>query len=228
MDFNDFFVALWGDWVSLMSGIASVILTVLGVVRNWDRVPRWIFLTCAGICFFFASARVWTTEHRKYLGELERNSPSFTLSLGNGISFYSPENDASIFLVAARIVNGGADSAVIDWKAHYKSASIERDVACTRILTDPYTATLPNGKPFIMGKSDQVMNRADIPIPRGGMANGWLPIIIPGREATRDADPRATISVTITDYKGKSYSASIQAGRGGVSANPPSSVPTPF
>src|SRR5713226_6553218 len=65
MDFRDFFSALLGDWISLMSGIASVALMVVAFVRKWDKVPRWAFVIAAIACFFLASARAWTTEHRR-------------------------------------------------------------------------------------------------------------------------------------------------------------------
>jgi hypothetical protein len=64
MDFKEFLAALSADWVSLMSGIASVVLTVISVARRWQSIPRWALWVAAAICFFLASARVWTTEHR--------------------------------------------------------------------------------------------------------------------------------------------------------------------
>lgn len=64
MDFQEFILALVKDWVSLMSGIASVILSILGTVRKWEQVPRWVWLSAAAGCFLFATARIWTTEHR--------------------------------------------------------------------------------------------------------------------------------------------------------------------
>ena len=65
MDLSKFLLALMSDWISLMSGIASVILTIVGIAWKWTSVPRWVFWLTASLCFFFASARVWTTEHRR-------------------------------------------------------------------------------------------------------------------------------------------------------------------
>ena len=64
MDIWEFILALVTDWVALMSGIASVILSILGLTRKWQQVPNWVWWSAAAICFLFANARIWTTEHR--------------------------------------------------------------------------------------------------------------------------------------------------------------------
>lgn len=58
MDFKDFFRALISDWVALMSGIASVSLTIIGIAKKWKQVPVWVFWLAAALCFFAASGRV--------------------------------------------------------------------------------------------------------------------------------------------------------------------------
>lgn len=65
MNSTGFFKALVTDWVSLMGGIASVALTIIGFARKWEQVPRWAFSAAGLVCFFLASARIWTTENRK-------------------------------------------------------------------------------------------------------------------------------------------------------------------
>jgi hypothetical protein len=70
MEFRAFLGAFTADWVTLMSGIASVILLILGTFRKWNNVPRPVFWIAAALCFFFASARVWTTEHYKVQSQI--------------------------------------------------------------------------------------------------------------------------------------------------------------
>jgi len=65
MDLPGFLTALVSDWISLMSGIASVALTIIGFARKWGQVPRWAFWSAGLVCFLFAAARIWTNEHRK-------------------------------------------------------------------------------------------------------------------------------------------------------------------
>ena len=74
MDFKEFLLAFGQDWVTLMSGIASVALTIIGVAKKWEKVPNWAFWLAASVCFVFASARVWTVQHRARV-ELESIRP---------------------------------------------------------------------------------------------------------------------------------------------------------
>jgi hypothetical protein len=78
MDFGAYVLAFGQDWITLMSGIASVILAIIGVAKKWDRVPRWAFILAALICFFVASGRIWTTEHRARV-QLESTHPYVVL-----------------------------------------------------------------------------------------------------------------------------------------------------
>lgn len=63
MDFAGYFAALQSDWVGLMSGVGSIVLTLLGF--RWKDHVRRTFWICGLVCFVLASIRVWTTEHRK-------------------------------------------------------------------------------------------------------------------------------------------------------------------
>lgn len=47
-----------------MSGVASVVLTVWGIVFN-HPIKRWHVFLAAFVCYFFASFRVWQKEYHK-------------------------------------------------------------------------------------------------------------------------------------------------------------------
>jgi uncharacterized membrane protein len=65
MEMRLFLQAILADTVALVSGIGSVILPILGITAFFNKpTPRWIVLVVAAICFTYAAARVWTTEHR--------------------------------------------------------------------------------------------------------------------------------------------------------------------
>ncbi len=192
-----------------MSGIASVALTIYGAVRKWKQVPSSAIFAAAVICFVLASARIWTTEHRKYLAEVERNTPVFSVRLGSAITTYNQDNKFTVIFLVVKIVNSGADSAVTDWRAHYKSPSLDIDADCIHIINDPFVTTVPSGPPFIMHRSENIMNRAAVPIPRGGMVDGWLPLRIPNMQ---NVGSDTEIIVTVSDYKGKTYTGKFQGG----------------
>jgi hypothetical protein len=59
---SDFIIGLYSDWASLLSGIASIVLTFLGVFRNANLPPSAYFIAAA-VCFVIACYRVWLKEH---------------------------------------------------------------------------------------------------------------------------------------------------------------------
>jgi hypothetical protein len=60
MDFPGYLAALLTNWVALMSGIASIILTVIGFYRTTSKAWYW---AAALVCFFIASEKVCNYEH---------------------------------------------------------------------------------------------------------------------------------------------------------------------
>jgi hypothetical protein len=119
MDFQAFLSALMADWVSLMSGIVSVVLLIVGSVRKWDTMPRWAIWTAAAVCFFFASVRVWTTEHRAYIKVQsqiqELTQPKLRLTIDElGVGQRGKKSITSV-LVIANLTNDGAPSIADTW-----------------------------------------------------------------------------------------------------------------
>ena len=60
-----FLLALWSDWRTRMSGIASIILSGIGTWLAWIGRPvsLWPFFTLSAICFSYACFNVWKDEH---------------------------------------------------------------------------------------------------------------------------------------------------------------------
>jgi hypothetical protein len=94
MDIIGFIYALGKDWITLMSGVASVIFTVMGFIKHkrfqFIKRPEWqarMYWSMALLCFFFASVRIWTDEHKKvmdnaaYLQGTVAGVFSFTINL---------------------------------------------------------------------------------------------------------------------------------------------------
>lgn len=68
-----FFAAVWQDWVSSMSGLASVLLAA-AASSGYGQLPDWVFWLTAGVCFLIAAFRVWRFQFahaEKLAGELE-------------------------------------------------------------------------------------------------------------------------------------------------------------
>lgn len=136
MDFSDFIFALSRDWITLMSGIFSVLFAILGYIKHKrlqqlftkPENQRKVFWGMALLCFFFASVRVWTDEHRQVVSlenqvkiEKERKIPK--LSAQVDILAVAPAGhkwESSIVTVVAIIRNTGAPSIADDFKVTIK------------------------------------------------------------------------------------------------------------
>jgi hypothetical protein len=137
MDMVGFLSAFVIDYVSLMSGIASLLLTVIGLRQSEASRKKW-FRGAALICFVIASARVWTTEHRKVLGQtafLDASVEPFwpkqsfpaneTLTLNLtwedlGAGPATKTRKAAKIYVLDAVNNQAEDRAIQDWKSYWK------------------------------------------------------------------------------------------------------------
>lgn len=59
-----FIRSFWPDWMARMTGGASLVLTLWGIVWN-HPIKRWHVFLAAFVCYFLASFRVWQKEYRR-------------------------------------------------------------------------------------------------------------------------------------------------------------------
>ncbi len=211
MDLSDFLWAIISDFVSLMSGIASVVLLILGALRKWANVPRPVLWTAAAVCFFFAAARVWTTEHRKYLTELERNKPQLAGGIVQCRFFPWPgEPNSSMIVIVASIKNTGAPSVAAAWTL---SVTIPGDIkrqaehmVAPEILQLLPTA-IPRGQAIQYFPEDALYEKAvKAPIPTGGLISGHLLFKLNGIKCETVENPGTIVSLGFKDVLEKPYS----------------------
>jgi hypothetical protein len=209
---GEYLLAFTHDWVTLMSGIASVVLTIAGIARKWEFIPRWYWLVTAAICFFVASFRVWNAEHRKYLetqSTLQNISkPKFILSVFSSVNFYVETEDKTVMFPTMRIINHGADSIVSDYKAHYRSPTVDEDVTLFN-LSAPIDTPTPLGR-FMLRPSDPI-NAQPGPITRGNARTGRLPVIFSGNRI-KEIGEGAQLIITVWDYLGTPYTVTFTGG----------------
>jgi hypothetical protein len=96
-DLRAFMKVIWGDWVALMSGIGSVLLSILGAI--WvgpNGLPSWTFWVAAVICFLICSFRVWQNERRAREVAEARLRAKLRIS---GVALFQPSDDHRRVLV---------------------------------------------------------------------------------------------------------------------------------
>lgn len=184
MDIKEFILALFNDWVSLMSGIASVILSILGIVRRWEQVPRWVYFLVAAACFLFSSARVWTTEHRarieveKRLEEEKRDRPHPELSAEVVQTLWVDTQPGSVLFALVRVKNVGMLPSVAEG-FHFRANAINIDQNPTLIPREIIVNTLQKKRVAEFHPDNDITTRIMTPIASGSTLVGWLYFVIP-------------------------------------------------
>jgi hypothetical protein len=211
MDLRGFFVAIIADWVALMSGIASVALTILGVVRRWEVLPRRALWIAALVCFFIAAARVWTDEHRARLAAEKRLEQLTIPDLSGVIDFVSVapagENaQDSIITLYAEIKNLGAPSVVDTFSMKVRSKdgkevvllSLGRPSKDVQLFAD-----IPGQYGLLPVDEFLPIKAITQPVPKGGKTYGWTWGLAKGIRKTELMNPESRIFLSFDDVTGK-------------------------
>jgi hypothetical protein len=231
MDFKEFLFALTHDWVSLMSGIASVIITMVGVAKKWDQIPRWVFWVAAIVCFFFASCRIWTTQHRARLAVEEQLKQLTIPSLVGHIEYVaflpSKQGDVAVALFAS--IDSGAAPSFADIGPVKVILSDGKRIELITIGVPAngiqILPTRPGELPAHFPRQDYLPIKArSPPIQTGGAVLGWTWGLAQGVSLEKISSPDTKIVLDFTDIKGKPYEVQKRIGDVQVQAIDPNSV----
>jgi hypothetical protein len=214
----DLLIAVAQGWVSLMSGLVGLAMTIYGL---WKRreLSGGVFLAFGTISLVVALAMTWTAEHQtaeetkhklaqanQKLADLTK--PQFVLVLPDIAYRYSELRLATIVLLGVEIINKGADSAVLFWRASYQMPTLSREVEIVRLPDRPpfFSILLPDQRAHMIFQGSAAINLQTAPIPRGGVRTGRLPLRIPGNQVEEIRIHRPRIAIAVQDYTGTQYS----------------------
>jgi len=219
MDVNDFLAALFGDWVALMSGIGSVVLLVLSLTAFYNKpTPRWIVIAVAAICFFLASVRVWTTEHRKYLEEARKNTPQLVaeiqqLCVGGSTTDRDTGKpyikDGTPVLVIATVENTGMPSVARGWKASVQTPEGKVVVGESHYVP-PNIIVGDKGNQRRLSGDDALYDKAMTPIPQGGAITGVLLFVFKDITAEQIFKTNSIVTLEFEDILKKKLTATFK------------------
>jgi hypothetical protein len=182
MDLSGFLSALVADWISLMSGVASVVLTVLGFFRK-PQTHRKMFWSAALLSFFIASVRIWTAEHRRNQEQItyieldtsQTTNPVAPLLLaGNKAAFNFGRNNSGsyraddVYGIAALEIRNAAGPPKGDGQMWLTSPSLEKETWSYFLQTHPgpYSKSVMTpgrvGLTFTSALSDHVLTPKEI------------------------------------------------------------------
>lgn len=220
----DLLVAVTQSWVSLMSGVAGLAMTIYGL---WKRreVTGGIFLAFGTASLVVALAMTWISEHQTLEDTKQRltqanqklsdlTKPQFVVSLPDIAYKYSSLREATVVLLGVEIVNKGADSAAMYWRASYQMPGLSREIEIVRLPDRPpfFSIELPEQQTHMIFQGSNAINVQTAPIPRGGVRVGRLPLNIKGDRVEEMKTRRPQIEITVQDYTGTPYSARLTTG----------------
>ena len=217
----DFLIALVTDMVSLLSGIVSVILMILAYVHKWCSVPPAVFKTAALVCFFFASCRVWTTEHDLRTAADEHLKDLAIPELHGDIrQMWTSLNErkATVLFVGVTVKNSRAPSVIDNLKLSVKL----KDGTEHFVDTEHFTCT-PRGV-FLLSTNDGTTHlEADDylpikalkgPIERGSIIRGWFGGEVKDLSQAEINDPGSLLIFWFSDVNNKVQQAFIHMSGG--------------
>jgi len=214
----DLIVAVAQGWVSLMSGLAGLAMTIYGLWKRRELTGS-VFLAFGIFAFVLALGMTWLTEHQtaeetkqklaqanQRLSDLTK--PQFVLVLPDIAYRYSELRQATIVFLGVEIINKGADSAVLYWRGSYQLPTLSRELEIVRLPDRPpfFSILLPDQRAHMIFQGSAAINLQTAPIPRGGVRTGRLPLRIEGDRVEEIRTQRPKIAITVQDYTGTPYS----------------------
>jgi hypothetical protein len=210
MDILGFTTAFLSDWVGWMSGLFSVILTIVGF-RVQAQTHKRLFWASGLLCFFVASIHIWTIEHSKYeaaMGELKNSRPNLSAyvnQVATGTISEDGQDSSMVYLIVSIANSGGSDSVANRFKL---TAEVPGKGNVEGVLTlIPKLQRVSVGNQYLdMAPSNLLPQKCEeTPIPRGGMRRGWLFYLFP--KLTLDEIRSAKLTLKFLDVREVEYSA---------------------
>jgi hypothetical protein len=203
--------------VALMSGILSIAREVLLMYYPDQVHQRPLFWGCVRIAFIVSGLLALYGAHSRgealqaeLMDERNRNRPEFVVTAGQAVSAYFTGQDRTIMFHAIDVLNKGADSVAIGWKAHYKSPTLDADVETVNIIGQPIAIKVDDGNILIIRQEDIFQVKGMRGIARGHMEWGRFPVSIPG-DRMEEINNGAEIWIELEDYTGRVYKTKYQS-----------------
>jgi len=209
MDIQSFLLALINDWVSVMGGAVSIILTIAGFVIPDRWHPR-LFWSAALLCFLIASARVWTIEHEARMAKQKELDDLTVPQLFGTIRQYSEGKGAVaagepfVVIMTASIGNRGADSIAEGFELLLTTARGREFAVPATVFSFPLRITAGSQRLESIPGSE-LFNLTSKPIKRGELPTGHIIFAMDDRALATGEDRVTKAAIRFVDYLGKSY-----------------------
>jgi hypothetical protein len=217
--FEAYISAVWDSWAGKMSGLASLVFTILGLWSSWfsgqDGMQRAksYFWGAAVLSFAFANYQAWRSQKelsQTLQANLNDRSAKLQLNLETIIWVHDATLDLTVIVLSAYLLNAGEPSVAIGWGAKYfLGNSTEGEQMTGFYIHGSYS--------IIVGKEVLKLTNADLlqtstmtnRLVRGDAKAGRLLFSLPGNRAAQLATLNYHIDVECRDFEGKSVKATF-------------------
>jgi len=216
MDFYGFISALSSDWISKMSGGASILFAVLGFIKHKKFVffkspgfQRKVFWVTALLCFFLASVSAWTNEHQRVINlssQIEQKNPNFTVDFN--MVYISPagiHRENSIIILDVLIANIGGVSLIKNIELIAKMQ--DGVIGGTPIIKHQkgLFVRFPKGAKILLGPSDYLPTKCSSRSVDAGGVVGWYHVLLRNVRPEQILSGSAVLIFRFKDVYGKLY-----------------------
>ncbi len=118
---REHFYAVFRHWVVLMSGIASLALSLLERFRGGVGVPDWVFLLVSAVCFFAAFHLAWLDKDKELqaaLGSAPEVVLEWQCGKGNPLMLQNLRGSTAYHIQIKEVVIGERCTAKFDEVSH--------------------------------------------------------------------------------------------------------------
>lgn len=217
--FEDYISAVWESWAGKMSGLASLVFTILGLWSSWFsgqvgmQHAKSYFWGAAVVSFAFANYQAWRVE--KELSQalrvrLDDRSANLKLSLETIIWVYDPALDLTVIVLSAYLLNAGEPSVVMSWGAKYfVGNSAEGEKMTGLYVHGSYSIAV--GKEVLKLTNADLLQTSTLTnrLVRGDAKAGRLLFTLPGNRVSQLASLNYRIDVECRDFQGKAVKATF-------------------
>jgi len=214
VDLQAYFTALSSDAVSIWTGIASVLLALVGLALKREKLPSRLLWLAAAACFFLASGRVWTTEHRRgeqLEDELHKQLyPQFSCEI-NQVSTVAKESaptGSSAALLIATLKNTGAPSVAGDYRLTVTLLDQRQVSGILLTVPESLPVLYPNGFRRVVKRSQALYNKTTTPVGHNSVSIGFLLFQFDGLNTERLSATAQKYELTLKDLYNKPTSCS--------------------
>jgi hypothetical protein len=210
--------ALLIQWVTLMSGVVSIILDLVSYEKRWNGVPRGVYWVVASLSLFVASGQAWNTERTALQSEQKRSEAAESRLKAESIpEFKSEMRDAHtglnerrkpVIFVVFLFKNTGALSTI----DNFKLSITLKDGAEYYVDTEHFTLTDkgvwfpgPEGALHLVSADYLPRKGSDTRVEHGASLRGWIGGEVPGLSLNEINARTSILRIYFNDITGKTW-----------------------